>query len=433
VDIPLFWTLINSVPILSAAMTVYGLLVLILPLIWKFIVSMNRMEKGYLIVVLAAAVVLISVVYGATSLFFCPQNRAGDIVIYDALYTTDTGAISNTDCFFYAFASPNDIRQPLFGVFSLPFSIPARMLSMILFMVPNSYAVILQIIQIELLAITGILLARLLKLEGKETMAFWGLCTCTYTYMLYSLVIEQYIIAYFYVILTIYLADKYTKTNYAYFGAVSTLLTSGVLFPLVTRARTCREWMKDMLKAFLLYMSVVTAWGQLPLFLNIRNELKALTLFTGESVTWQEKTAQFTNFMKNMLWAPKALEDGEQYLLAAAENISWTGIVIMALVLLGFFLNRERYIAKISACWVLFSVVVLYIVGWGTAENGLILYALYFAWAYIVLLYLLLKKLIGNIYLRMGCVIAFAVISFGINITEIIHIVDWGKELYPVG
>jgi hypothetical protein len=180
-------------------------------------------------------------------------------------------------------------------------------------------------------------------------------------------------------------------------------------------------------------MSVVTVCGQLPPFLNIRNELKAYTLFTGENVTWQEKTIQFTNFMKSMFWAPEALEEGEKYRLAVAENISWFGIVIMVLVLLGFFLNRERYIAKISVCWVLFSVVILYIVGWGTAENGLILYALYFAWAYIVLLYLLLEKLIGNRYLRMGCVIAFAVVSFGININEIIHIVDWGKVFYPVG
>jgi hypothetical protein len=430
-DLALFWILINSVPVLSIAMTVYGLLVWILPLIRQFFVGMNRIEKGYLIAVLAAAAVLIPVVYGTTNLFFCPQNRDGKIVIYDALYTTDTGEIFDSDCFFYAFASQNDIRQPLFGVFAFPFALLARVFSAILFMIPNSYAVVLQVIQIELLAVTGILLARLLKLERNESIAFWVLGTCTYSYMLYSLVVEQYVIAYFYVILTIYMADKCKKINYAYFGAVSTLLTSGVLFPLVTRARTCREWIKDMWKAFLLYMSVVTVWGQLPRFLNIRDELQSMTMFTGENVSWQEKTAQFMNFTKSMFWAPRALEEGEYYHMAPAENISVTGIVILALVLLGFFLNREQYIAKISVCWVLFSVVVLYLVGWGTAENGLILYALYFAWAYIVLLYLLLKKLIGNIYLRMGCVIAFAVISFGININEIIHIVDWGKVFYP--
>ena len=37
--------------------------------------------------------------------------------------------------------------------------------------------------------------------------------------------------------------------------------------------------------------------------------------------------------------------------------------------------------------WVMFSVVILLVVGWGSSENGMILYALYFSWAFLVLIY----------------------------------------------
>ena len=38
----------------------------------------------------------------------------------------------------------------------------------------------------------------------------------------------------------------------------------------------------------------------------------------------------------------------------------------------------DIYMAKISFGWVLFSAIILLFIGWGTAENGLILYSLYF-------------------------------------------------------
>ena len=46
----------------------------------------------------------------------------------------------------------------------------------------------------------------------------------------------------------------------------------------------------------------------------------------------------------------------------------------------------------IAGFWVFFSVVMLLILGWGTQENGLILYALYFGWAYFILIYRFVEK-----------------------------------------
>ena len=41
------------------------------------------------------------------------------------------------------------------------------------------------------------------------------------------------------------------------------------------------------------------------------------------------------------------------------------------------------FFSKICFAWVLFSVVLLAIVGYGASENGFILYSYYFSWAFI--------------------------------------------------
>ena len=42
------------------------------------------------------------------------------------------------------------------------------------------------------------------------------------------------------------------------------------------------------------------------------------------------------------------------------------------------------------------AIIMLVILGWGTKENGLILYSLYFGWAYFVLIFQLLNNIFKN-------------------------------------
>ena len=67
------------------------------------------------------------------------------------------------------------------------------------------------------------------------------------------------------------------------------------------------------------------------------------------------------------------------------------GAGILVLALISAVLNSKKLSSRIAACWVGFSFVVLCVLGWGTQENGLILYALYFGWAFAMLLYQLVQ------------------------------------------
>lgn len=70
------------------------------------------------------------------------------------------------------------------------------------------------------------------------------------------------------------------------------------------------------------------------------------------------------------------------------------GIIITFLIILGFILNRKDNFSQIAFVWCIFSFILLFLIGWGTSENGLILYTFYFSWAFICLIFKLIEKLL---------------------------------------
>ena len=124
-----------------------------------------------------------------------------------------------------------------------------------------------------------------------------------------------------------------------------------------------------------------------------------MTNYAGEQ-TLIEKFYKYTTFVESLFKVPMGHVEEflgyNAYRLPIPTTISIFGLVILGIVLLSFILNRKEKIAWISILWVIFSIIILCFVGWGTVENGLILYSLYFAWAFYLLIYMLIKKLIHN-------------------------------------
>lgn len=418
----------------SVCMLIYWILDMIWPYIAGFVKSLDCFEKRYLGIVFLVAIVGISFFYLNTTIcYYATQN--GAVQIYDVLYTTDSAEIYGTDCFLRILAGPNDIRQPLFGVFALPVALLGRAVAAVIFFIPNMYAIALGVMQFLIEAVTIIMLLRMMKVEERERVWLAFLFSVSYAYLIHGLMIEQYVIAYFYVILVLYVSQRTEKLNFAYFGAVSTLLTSGVLFPLISKAKNIKSWIRDMLKCLVIYMGMVTVCGQLPQFLGMKNTITGLMSFSGKEITWAEKWVQLTHFFRDILWAPAA-EHGNIYFdyYRSVENVqvSWLGILVLVCVIAGFARTYKEWISKAAMSWVCFSVLILFIIGWGTAENGLLLYALYFAWAYVVLIYQLLKKVMKNHALRNGMLAGLAITMLIRNIYEIIQIYQFGVTYYPV-
>ena len=109
------------------------------------------------------------------------------------------------------------------------------------------------------------------------------------------------------------------------------------------------------------------------------------------------------------------------------------GIVILIAAVLGFLYSYKNKMSQIAVCWVGFSVVLLFLVGWGTAENGLILYSLYFAWAYLILIYQFICKWIRNEKAVLAVIGVFAVLMLLYNLGGLYQIYQFGVINYPAG
>lgn len=415
---------------------VYIFLDRIVPKIQIFFKELTKNEKLYLKAIFICSLLVSILITHYTTAFSKPTFN-NKVQNYDVIYTSDSGALVNHNTYFDVSYYENDIRQSLFGIFSLPFSVPAKMLSELCFFFQNNYAyeTVMTVIQFMLIAISTIMIGRMMQLKEKEKILLYLFFSCSFPCILFSILIEQYVISLFYLITALYIYTKNSyKINYFYVPAVGTMITSGIIFPTITKFKNLRQWLKNVFKCFCFYAAVLIIGGQLPQILNIQSQIKHLTTFTGQVVTFKSKVFQFTSFIKGIFIANPGKIDmiynHPSYQLMQFESISIIGIIILILCILGYIMNKKMKFAKISILWILFSIVVLLLIGWGTAENGLILYGLYFSWAYLTLYFLFFKKIFKKDKLFIATILLSCIIMLYFNVNEFLEILKFAFKFY---
>jgi len=426
------WVIISMFSIFGISCIVYFFVLKIFPIIKKFYTNLSKNEKRYLFISLIISFLATTFLYYFIKGFYFDKKAT-----YDVYYTSDSVALFKGNAFLNINMGENDLRQPLFGLFSLPSAILAKLFSEIFYFVPNGYAVFLTVIQILLINISVIMLCRLLKLKKSNQILFTLLYFCAFSTVVFSFIMEQYIIGFFYLILTIYsFYENKKEINYAYIGAVSTLLTSGILFPFISKFKNWKYWLKNVFKCFLVFIIIFIIFGQLPQVFCFVEKIQDLLNFSGEKILFNDRLAQYLAFIKSIFIAPQSSFILDKATILPAYRVmdvygySFVGIGILVLCLISLFLNRKNKMAIISSVWILFSFILLCVVGWGTAENGLILYSLYFSWAFIILLYLLVDKIIKNKKFKFGIIISVCICLCIINIPEYLNLINFGLQYY---
>jgi len=255
---------------------------------------------------------------------------------------------------------------------------------------------------------------------------------------------EQYIVAYFWLIFCIYLISENQRPDrIALWGAGGTLLTSMVLLPFLSDknpVRNFREWLADMVKFGLEFVAVMLVFCRFDVIFNLASRISLLSGFTGKNLTLADKLYQYISFISSCFVAPDAgvnttAVDHISWQLTPVTSINFMGIAILSLVVVSAILNRGKRSSLLSAGWVAFSVVMLLGLGWGTKENGLILYALYFGWAFLVLLFQLVENIEDKLNVKflapvfsIGCAVVLAVV----NIPAIMEMVHFTITYFPV-
>ena len=441
-----FKTVIAAACIFAAALSVYFVYVClrifrdrIMAQVDGDLFHISQAEKIIYAVIFIIGCVYITASFTKSCAFY---NTDAFNVNFDVIYTGDSNILMRPNSFLWLCHPENDLRQPLFALFSAPFMGLPYLIGR-----PFSFtvrAIIMDITQFGILLISFFLLARILKLKTLCRISFMIFACSTYTCLLFTVMMEQYIIAFFWLVFMICQITMERETDRLVFTAAGgTLLTGILLLPFVIKVNLLKkpgEWIGTCGKFLCCFAGMLVAFCRYDVILNVFSQASYLSGFAGGKVPVQNRFMQFTWYIKNCFTAPNAGADHVYYadhsawLLRPVTAYSAAGIMILVLSITSGIINRKKKITKIAVFWVGVSIIILAVMGWGTIENGLIIYSLYFGWAFFVLLFQLIQN-IAEITGITGMVPAVTAISCTamliVNIPAVSEMVEFASLYYP--
>lgn len=326
--------------------------------------------------------------------FYCEPMQ------YDAVYTSDSIFLLNFSNAWIDFDHvENDIRQPLFGVFASPFVLPFYLIAVIIsYIIPLSFtfvnAVAVGMGNITLLVLSAYILASLVE-KGKKRIIFLIFYISTFSPLLFTIMLEQYNAGLFWLLLLLYMViNKVKDKNLAFIASTGSLLTSGITFPLIIFERKrIKKVFKKTIELGIYSVMVMFLMNRGSIIFGIVDNVKNVMNFTGNELDVIYKLKQYTYFVLNSFISCHTSVINDTWQTAEIFDFCWIGVAILVILVISFIITPKEKINIFSFCWLSFSILLLVVVGWGNAENGLILYSLYFSWAFVVLLYNFTKNI----------------------------------------
>lgn len=396
----LFADKIGYILMLASMFCIYTLIVLLfnyLSKIYKDILkNTSKGEKISYFIIAIFLILAVIVVYNNTSIFY------GKVYKADALYSCDTGSIVSANAYLNVFHDENDVRQPLFAFFAMPFIGIFYTISLAFPFSNFVWPILLDVAQVLMLLFSNFIIAKLLKLDSKGRILFVILTMCTYMNFMYTFIMEQYVIAYFWLITCIYAICNQKQDEFiisAAGGAIITNLFLSLWIPKEFSLKKIKKYIFDLIKIGIVFLYFILIFGRMDILVPKTLEDKT-TLFvkfmTTEELTFENKLEQYSEYIKNCFLTPSVEIRASNFCpvsiqLRQIDSFNFIGIAIFILSLIGFIVSRKEKLSQIAFSWVIFSTIILGILGWGAAENAMILYSLYFGWAFLVLLYQLVK------------------------------------------
>lgn len=404
----------------------------------EFIQQTTRFESLYLWIAFSVMTLACVLLYLNTNVFYETVYQ-GKFVPYDVLFTSDSAVILQGNAYFDIYHVTNDLRQPLFGLFAMPFVLPATALAKTLFFFPQAYPILINLTQIFLVLVTILMIVRLLDLDlGVRPFAVL-LLSVTYPVLLFSLNLEQYVFAVFWLVLFLYLAVKQQQGREIVFLAMAgSLVTSGVFFPFLSSEEKLSARIRSIFKTLVLFFVIVILLNRQYVFLTGLSYFKHLVgSYGGTQIPLLEKVQQFLAMLESIFIRPETqwttFSAHPAYLLSPVTGLHFGGLAVLLLAIVGFGLNYRNRFAQFSFLFVLLSVALHVVVGWGAIENGMTLYAYYYLWAYFSLIVLGLEKLLSPLKRWRLLVYGLAIVALAVvNFAAIADIVRFGLTHYPV-
>ena len=401
-----------------------------------FMKRVTKYERIIYIAIFLITCFYISFCFMSSRAFYLPDH-------VDTIYTSDSYSLVKYNAYIVIDHFENDLRQPLFAVFSAPLmGIPC----LLGYLIPGiPMAMILDYAQVFILLIAVIVLAMQLDLSPLQRMCFTILLSSTYTYLLFSVMMEQYITAFFWLVLTISFIKNDKEAVHLSIASSGTLLVSGILVPFILKPqdKSINKILESLKRMFLFafdFLLILVAAGRTHVICDVFEVFRIFTMHMGGKTNYSDRIFQYFGFIKNCFLAPDSSvqiieEKFPCWHLSEITSFNCIGVVILVIAIAAFFVTRRELISKLALTWVIYSFVVLVIIGWGTSENGLNLYSLYFGWPFYVLIFNLMKAAEVKLKTKILIPVSTAVLSCALlfyNIPAVLEMVIFAINAYPV-
>ena len=256
--------------------------------------------------------------------------------------------------------------------------------------------------------------------------------------MLFTLAFEQYAFSVFWVIVLLYAwQQKEEPRTMLFVAATGSLLTSGAFFPLLFCEKGVRKRLRALVAAGLTFLGVFILFGRVPLLNRAVQTARDISSFAG-GVGFGARALQYLAFVSACFVRPAAAIDPltyahASYQMLAPTGVHWLGLALLLLSAVSAVLFCKDARMRVFSLWAGFSLVLLFFIGWGASENGMVLYTLYFFWAFAALLYMLLQRLSSRKpKWRYGLVALIIAALACVNTLGMIDLVRFGMLYYPV-
>ena len=349
----------------------------------------------------------------------------------------------------------------------MPFATVAKVISYPMFFLPFSFTTAYIAVQAACLYLTVVMISSMMKLEGVFRWMFIAFFLVLAPQIVYPFIIEQFIFGAFTLVAALFLASRQMHGDKALAVACGMNVPSFFLAPFMSRifykgpktqAETCNkhflarkknytDFALDMLKVGLWIGFLLVLFSRQHLFLqaisyyfdpNITTHIQS---FSGG--TLNEKFFAFTYSVRDYFIFPHWKAHGPNGVVSAVahSSISIIGVIIFALTILSIIVNYKNIFAWACFVWIAVSTFLFVGMGMGVPRSEIFLYAPYFGWAYIALLFLgfyqitqwLNRRWSKANYVAYGLLGVAILVLFIYNFVNLVEIIDFGTRNYPTG
>ncbi len=303
---------------------------------------------------------------------------------FDKVYSIDSGFCTKSifpKLYYY------DIRHPVMSVFTFPIHAILRTLTE--WIAPAGLAdaltaVFLQLINLQFLLLSGLIMTRLAG--SRHLFPMW---LVSLPFLLFSAFFEKYQICIFFLLLyASCLCGKKQRGEGALIASAAAMPTGIFLFAdeLFIREKPLKKLLR-LLRTFAAGVMFLVCSGRIHLLIPhiLLDEVKTMAERFGlKSLSIGECLNSFTNMVQGaFLGISSEIGNGKYLWIDVLGKLSLLGVLITAVMAVGIVVGRKQHFLRICTVWTAAALVLFVGVQWSVHASPL--FSVYFAWAFLPL------------------------------------------------